>query len=145
MAETTKIFDLDQVAFSFVGVDLSTGYGEGAAIKIEKVTPTTKWKEGADGSASRSKTGSRLYKVTVTYLSTSGANAILSAIHALDENNPNGAGMGPLLVQDLQGTTQFDSPTAGIESIPPLDLNQEATNVEWVFFAAEGTAYWGGN
>jgi len=145
MAEDPKIFDLDQVAVSFLGTDISQGYGEGAAIKIEKVTPTTKWKEGADGSAARSKTGSKLYKVTLTYLSTSGANAVLSAIAQLDEDNPNGAGVGPLLVADLQGATLFASPQSGIETIPPLDLNQEASNVEWVIYAANGSAFWGGN
>lgn len=145
MAEDPKIRDLDQFAFSFMGQDFSQGYGEGAAIKIEKVTPTTKWKEGADGSASRSKTGSRLYKITLTLLSTSVGNGILSAIAKLDESLPNGAGVGPLAVADLQGATEFDSPSAGIESMPALDINQEATNVEWVFYAANGTAYWAGN
>lgn len=145
MPDQAKVRDLDQFALSFAGQEISSGYGEGAAIKFEKVTPTTKTKEGADGSASRSKTGSRLWKVTITYLSTSDANAVLSAIAGLDENNPNGAGIAPLFVQDLQGTTEFDSPRAWIESMPSLDINQEATNVEWVLFAADATAYWGGN
>lgn len=146
MGEALKIRDLDQFAFSFAGAEISTGYGEGAAIKIEKVTPTTKVKEGADGSASRSKTGSRLYKVTATYLSTSDANALLSAIALLDDISPNGAGVAPMLIQDLQGTTQLVSPSAWIETMPPLDINQEATNVEWVFYAADcPPPNWGGN
>lgn len=146
MSDPLKIRDLDQFALSFCGAEISSGYGEGAAIKIEKVTPSTKVKEGADGSASRSKTGSKLYKVTITYLSTSSANAVLSAIAQLDDLAPNGAGVGPLLVQDLQGATQLASPSSWIESMPPLDINQEATNVEWVLYAADcPPPYWAGN
>jgi hypothetical protein len=145
MSEGAKIYDLDQVAVSFAAQDVSSGYGDGAAISLEKMKPTFTEKEGADGSVARSKTGSKLWKVTITLLSTSSANAILSAIHELDQDNPNGAGVGPLFITDLQGTTLFTSDKAWIVTMPKLDLNAEASNVEWELRAANATAFWGGN
>lgn len=145
MAEDAKTYDLDQVAINFALQDLGQGFGEGAAIKFEKTKETFTEKEGADGSVARSKTGSKLWKVTVTLLNTSGGNAILSGIHTLDENAPNGAGMGPLLVKDLGGKSLFISSKAWIRTWPNLELNAEASNVEWVIMAAGAVPFWGGN
>ncbi len=145
MSEEPKTYDLDQVAFSFCGLPINGGYGDGQAIMIEKVDPSVTTKQGADGSLSWSKTGKKLYKVKITLMSTSSGNAKLSAIHKLDEEKPNGAGIGPLLIADLGGTTVFSSPKARIETMPPLDLGAEASNIEWTIFAADGFAFWGGN
>ncbi len=141
MSDTTKTYDLSQVAISFLAVPLDGGYGDGGAIKFEKVKPDVTAKEGADGSVAFSATNSKLWKVTLTLLSTSTGSAKLSAIKQL----PLSAAVGPFLVEDLSGATTFLSPKTVIETWPNLELNAEPTNVEWVFLAAEGIPFWGGN
>jgi len=145
MPEPTKAFDLNKVSVSFLGVDLGSGYGDGAAIKFEATKPMNTWKEGADGSAATSATNSALFKVTLTFLSTSSANAKLSAILTTMRLQGNSAGIGPFFVKDLGGLTQFSSPSTQIEGWPPLELGAEPTNVEWILMAAEGVPFWGGN
>ncbi len=145
MAEDTKSWDLNQVAVNFLAVDLGSGYGDGAAIKIEPSKPQNTWKEGADGSAATAATNSALFKVTLTFLSTSSANAKLSAILTTMKALGNSAGIGPFFLKDLRGLTQFASPKAQIEGWPPLEMSAEPTNVEWVIMCAEGVPFWGGN
>lgn len=141
MSEETKSFDLSQVAVSYLAVPLDGGYGDGAAIKFEKVKPDVVTKEGADGSVAFSETNSRQWKVTLTFLSTSTANAKLSAIKQL----PAAAAIGPFAVADLSGASTFLSPKARIETWPNFELGAEPTNVEWSFICAECVVFWGGN
>lgn len=139
------IYDLDQVEAIFLGVPCGNGYSEGGSLKIEKVNPDFKFKEGADGRVVRSKTNSKLYKCTLSYMQTCPVNDALSAINQVDVRTPNGAGVGSFVVTDLQGTTLFVSTQAWLEGPPPTELGAEATAREWVIYAADGNLFVGGN
>lgn len=145
MTAEAKIFDLDQYNVNFLGVPLS-GYGEGGAVKIEKVDPTFTHKVGQDGTVIRSKKLNKLYKITITLIQGSQANAILSTINNLDEASSNGAGVGPFTASDLvQGTSLFVAGQAWIEGPPPAEVKNEATDREWILYAADGTQFIGSN
>ena len=145
MTAQALIFDLDQYNVSFLGVILS-GYGEGGAVKIEKVDPTFSHKVGQDGVVIRSKKLNRVYKITITLIQGATANALLSAINNLDEASPNGAGVGPFAASDvIQGTSLFVAGQAWIEGPPSQEFANEAKDREWILFAADGTAFVGSN
>lgn len=143
--EDPKVYDLNQVTCNFLGRPIEQGYGDGAAIKIEKADPDFTTKVGADGSVVRSKTGKQLYKVTITLLQTADGNEVLSAIRELDVSTPNGAGIGPLLIKDRQGSSIFLAPRAWIVGPPPVEYNAEASNREWEFAAVASKNFIGKN
>lgn len=145
MSESVKIYDLDQVSCNFMGAPIESGFGEGAAIKIEKADPSFTTKQGADGSIVRSKTGKKLYKITITLLQTAAGNQVLSAINQADEAASNGAGVGPLLIRDRQGTSLHHFSKAWIEQPPAVEYNAEATNREWVLAGEASIANVGSN
>ena len=143
--EDPKVFDLDQVSCNFLGTDIESGFGDGAAIMIKKATPDFTTKVGADGSVTRSKNGSQLYEVTITLLQTASGNAKLSAINLLDTSKPNGAGIGPLMIADRQGTSLFFAKKAWIVQPPDVEYNQEVTNRAWTLAAVANKNFIGGN
>lgn len=149
MAESTKFYDLDKVNFVFLGVPFSAlgGYGEGeSTIKIEKADPNFTWKRGADGSVTRSKTYSKVYTVTLSLLQTATANSILSGFMQVDEKASNGAGVGPILVQDSGGITAFAGSESWLEGPPKtVPFGSQAGNLEWVIIVADGEIFLGGN
>lgn len=145
MSEATKIYDLDQVTLVFLGIPIEGGFGEGQAIKIEQLDPDFTTKVGADGSVARSKTNKRLTKVTVTLLQTSSGNAALSTLLNIDRKASNGAGVGPILIRDRQGTSLFAGGDAWIEGPPVAEYNAEATNREWTIMVGQPERFDGGN
>ena len=149
MAESTKIYDLGRVNLIFLGIPFSAlgGYGEGeSTIKIEKADPNFTHKRGADGSVARSKTYSRIYTVTISLLQTATANTVLSGLALLDENADNGAGVGPILVQDGGGLSLFGGSESWLEGPPKtVEYGPQAGNREWVIVVADGENFVGGN
>ena len=136
--------DLQNCTINFLGVELS-GFGEGSAIKIEPAGAAFKSKTGCDGLTVRSKAGTKdLYKVTVTLINASESNAYLSTVHNLDKAADNGAGVGPFIYKDNQGTSLFVGTKAWIETEASVEEKDEATDREWVF-AAVGKNFIGGN
>lgn len=144
MSDTTKNFNLNNVAVNFLAIPLGSGFGDGAAIKFEKTKPDTDAKEGADGSVAFFATNSNLWTCTITLLSTSSGNAKLSAIMTAAKLSGIPA-VGPFFLADTGGKTLFTSPNATIKAWPNLDINAEPTNVEWVLWCADGVPFWGGN
>lgn len=139
------IYDLQAVTCNFAALPIESGYGEGEVIKIEQQTPDFVNKEGADGSVTRSKTGSRLTKVTITLMQTAKGNATLSAINNTDRLAGNGAGVAPILIRDQQGLSVFAAQHAWIEGPPVATYGREATHRDWVLWAADPERFDGGN
>lgn len=138
--ETPKDYSLDRVSCNFAGVPIESGYGEGAAIKIEKAEPSFGTKKGADGTIVRFKIGGKLYKVTITLMQTAAGNQILSAINQADEASDNGVGIAPMLIEDRNGTSLHAFSHAWIEQAPAVEYNTEPTNREWIFAAVAAVA-----
>lgn len=139
---STKVYDLNRVSALFLGVPIMSGFGESAAIKIERLKPDFEEKEGCDGEVTRYSTGSRLCRVTFTLMQSSVGNATLSTLNQLDRSTPNGAGVGPLLIKNDNGIFVFIGKNAYIKGPPPtVELNAEPTEREWILSAVENVRF----
>lgn len=128
-----KIYDADQVTFSFANQPIDSGFADGEFIRVEQETDAFTDKVGTDGEVSRSKTNDNRATVTLLLMSTSSGNALLSALHRADKLAPNGAGVGVLAIKDLQGSTLHLAPRAWITKMPDASYDRESTTREWVF------------
>lgn len=140
-----KIYDLENVSIIFGGIPLDSGFGEGGAVKIAQEEPGFVNKVGSDGSVTRSKTGKKLTKVTITCLQTSSINSKLSVIHNIDLAAKNGAGVVPMLINDNGGLSLFAAQEAWIEGWPETPYNTDAGDHEWVIWCAKPERFVGGN
>ncbi len=126
----TTVYDLDQMTIA-LGPILLDGFQEGEAVTIE--TPETfTMKVGADGKVSRSKTLNLSAIVTITLMQTSACNDLLGALHLLDRNAANGAGIVPLYIRDRGGRSVYTGAQAWIAKAPDLTFGNEASPRAWV-------------
>lgn len=141
----TKFYTSDQVVASLGGIPLNTGRGEGVFIKIRPKNPSFTTKVGADGEVARSRSNDHRCEIELTMLQTSDANILLSTLHQLDLNAPNGAGVAALLIQDMSGTSLHAAPEAWIVEPPEVQYGPEIEMRTWKLEAANMTNIVGGN
>ena len=142
-AENVKDFSILDCSLNFAAINLNQGAGEGDFVKFEKVDPDFKTKTGSDGSVVRIYTGTTLWKVTLTLLQTSAINAILAGINALDVTLRSG--VAPLFFKNNRGVDTFASPSAWIEKPADAAFGADGSNREWVIYAYQGLALFGGS
>lgn len=146
-----KVYDPDQYRCTFNGFSFSkgagaSGYADGIFVSVEQMEPSFLTKVGTDGTVSRSKTNARLVKLLVRLMNTeSESNGFLSTMLALDESNPNGAGVGAFSLEDLQGTTRFFASKAWVSGPPKQALDREANEREWEIHGVRDILIVGGN
>jgi hypothetical protein len=87
----------------------------------------------ADGVVMRYATGNTLYTVTVKLKGYSAENSKLAALHALDTNTENGAGIGAFLLKDNNGSTLMAADKCWIQKSPGVMLGKTRGDVDWVF------------
>ena len=140
----TKFYDPDQVAITFAGI-LIGGYADDEFITIEQMSPTFASVVGTDGAVSRSKSNDRRLKVVIKLMQTSSTNLALSAIHNLDRDSPNGAGVAPFQMVDMQGNTLISGSQAWITKMPEDSMARTAKSREWEIEVSNGLWVEGGN
>lgn len=145
MAFSTKVYDADQVSIVLMGIPISSGYADGAFLKIEQESADFTVKKGTDGSTTRSKTLDFNAKITLMLMQSSDGNAQLSAIRAADLAAPNGAGIGPMLVRDRAGTSLYTAAHCWIEKPPDVEFAREASPREWTLHCSDLVRLDGGN
>ncbi len=143
----SKIYDSNEVTAIICGLPIESGRGEegGSFLKVAMLTDAFVDVVSLDGEATRSKTNDNRADVTLTLMSSSSSNALLSALHVADKAAGNGAGVGPLLIKDNQGNTLYAAPSCWIVKFPDFDFAQKATPVEWTIRVASLIAFIGGN
>jgi len=101
---------------------------------------------GVDGEGTRAKSNNRSGTVTVVLAQSSASNALLSAVHNLDINTPNGDGIGPLLIADRSGTSLYEAENAWTRKPPAAEFGRDgAATREWVFETENLVQLHGGN
>lgn len=140
-----KIYDADQVSFVFAGIGIDSGWADGEFCRVEQTTPNFTSKAGTDGEVTRSKTNDRRAKITLILMQSSDGNAVLSAIANIDKAGPNGAGVGPILIRDRQGTSIYTAAKAWIAEEPKVSFSREAEAREWTLECADLKRLDGGN
>lgn len=146
-----KEWDADQCRISFAGFSISkgvgaSGYADGVFCTIEQDGPSFTYKKGTDGTISRSKTNERMTKIVIRTMNTnSDTNGFLSDMLETDEQNPNGAGVGTFVLEDLQGTTKFRANKAWVSAPAKQTFDRDPNEREWEIHAIRSSITVGGN
>lgn len=139
-----KTVDLDQFNIIFAGIRLQ-GFADGDSVTIDFDGPAFIFTMGGDGESIRSKNYNRSAIMKYRGMQSSSVNDLLSALHNIDLNKPNGAGVAPFLLEDGQGTTVLKSGQAYIEAPPNIVISPTPQPREWTIRLAKVTGNWGGN
>ncbi len=141
-----KIYDANEVTVVVALIDIDAGFADGEFVRIEQEEQFSTY-IGSDGQVTRSKTNQKVARVTIILAQSSESNAALSTLHALDINAPNGAGVGPILIRDRQGLSQFSSDACWIVKFADESYDREVTTREWPIDAVTNGAsrFVGGN
>lgn len=86
---------------------------------------------GADGNVCRCGTRNTLYTVSLTFKGFSSEHAKLSALHNVDRQAFNGAGVAPLLCKDANGSTLIQTDVAWITKMATKTLGISPGDVTW--------------
>lgn len=140
-----KVYDADQVVMVFMGLPISSGYADGEFLTIEQEAQDFDSKVGTDGEVTRSKTNNRHAIIKVKLMQSSDGNALLSALNNLDVATSGGAGVGPMLIKDLQGTALFSASKCWIAKPPDVSFDRTATSREWTLECSNLVRLDGGN
>ena len=125
-------WDLSQLIMVFMGLNVSTGFDEDEVLDMEPEADLFGHKVGADGEVARFRNNNRVNKLTVKLLQTSISNTLFSALANLDQNTPGGAGIGPMLIQDLGGSSLYAAQYCWINKMPKRTFGREVKNREWM-------------
>ena len=138
---SVSTFDPKSVIVTIGGVAMS-GYPDGTFLEIvadqQQFTKVT----GADGKTTRVKSNNYGALVTLTLSQSSPSNDVLSGFLALDR--ATNAGVVPILIKDLSGTTIFFG-TGWIRQFPDVTFANEISNRAWQIDMAEVEIFIGGN
>lgn len=135
-------YDPKLVTLMFGGQAI-VGYSDGTFISTARTEDAFSMRTGSDGHVVRSRNRNRTGSVTITLLPSSPSNDVLSAIALADEQG--GAGVFPLFIKDLSGTTLATAPNAWVRKMAELVYGKEAgDDREWVLDCDELVLHVGG-
>lgn len=137
-----KTYDPALITMSFAGI-LVQGFAEGTMISAERNENSFEETAGSQGDVTRVRTRNRTGLVTITLQAESPTNDLLSTLLALDEST--GAGVGPLQITNLIGTTAVESTFAWIKKPPTVEYGNEAGTREWIIACADLEMFVGGS
>lgn len=123
-------YDPNEISITFAGAPIA-GFGEGTAVRLSNITPGFSSKAGVGGMVVRSKSHDRRGKIEFMLMSSSSSNTILSAIHNLDLETPNGSGVGVLFIRDRQGATIYEANKCWIVKAPDAEINADESVRTW--------------
>lgn len=140
-----KVYDASQVTLVFMGIVIDSGFADGEFCTIEQTEKDFDAVVGTDGEVTRTKTNNRHATIKVKLMQTSDGNAFLSALNNLDLATPGGAGVGPMLIRDRQGTSVYAAQHCWIAQPPNVSYDRSATPREWTLEVADLDRLDGGN
>jgi len=140
-----RIYDAQEMTCNFSGIPLESGLADGEFLRVENAEDAFMTVVGTDGEVTRSKSGNKMATVTVILMQSSSGNQALSTLHNLDIETGNGAGVGPLLIRDRQGTAVYAASKAWIRKAPDASFDRTATSREWAIDCADLKRLDGGN
>jgi hypothetical protein len=144
MAGKTHVYDPASLVVVFFGIPMQ-GFAEDSVVEVAYNEDAFTLQMGVDGDGTRSKTNNRSAQITVSLMQSSLVNDLLNQVHQLDLNSPNGLGIGPLLIKDLNGRSLHAADKAWIMKSPDAAYAKEAGAREWVIETASLVSSYGGN
>lgn len=131
MAAEFATLDPDQNSVTICGIPIDGGFAEGTMVDINPESDAFIVKVGAMGHVTRIKTNNNLVTITVRLMQTSHYNDALSALHTLDKLVPNGAGVGPSIINDLSGTSKYFCSKSWVAKAPQVQRGADDNVMEW--------------
>lgn len=140
-----KQYHLKNMSLIFAGIDCLNGLAaDGDIMTIEQPEDDFDIEQGVDGEAARYSKGKPRVNVKLMLMQTSAVNDKLSAINALDKLAVNGGGVGPLLIEDGNGTSLLAG-EAFLSKLPDQKYGAAPSAVEWMFVVPNPVRFVGGN
>lgn len=140
-----KVYDANEVTVNVAGLPIESGFDDGEFVRIEQEADDFIDKVGTDGEVTRSKTNDRRATITVILMQSSSGNELLSGLNNIDRLAGNGAGVGPLLIRDRQGTALYTAAECWISKPPDVSFDREPTAREWTLRCAALERFDGAN
>ena len=126
-----------------VGGAVIGGFADGEFIGVEHEADAFTKSTGADGQTTRVKQNDYSGLIRLILAQTSPSNDILTGFAILDRTR--NAGIVPVIITDLLGTSKFATAYAWVRKIPAAPNAKEVSNREWMLDCAELSMFVGGN
>lgn len=142
---SVKVYDIHAVELIVGGIPIKDGF---VSAEIAPEGPAFADEAGADGTVIRYATHEKRHTLTLTLKGSSSENEKLSALHALDVQATNGAGVVPLLLRDGNGTSLISTDSAWITQLPSKSFGNLPGDCAWnirLFLSSPLSAIIGGN
>jgi hypothetical protein len=139
------VYDPNEITLVVCGIPISGGFAEDTFIEVQQDSDDFEDVVGVDGDVTRSKTNDHRATITVTLMQSSNDNLLLSAIANIDRRAGNGAGVGPALIKDNQGTTIFAGEKSWVAKQPDAAFGKKAGPRAWKIRVADLVRVDGGN
>jgi len=139
-----KNYSLRNVIILVGGIPVKSQLVKDNPVEIEYDEEQYDLEMGADGEGTRVDNNNKAATVTLTFMSSSDANAFLSAIVLAD--GPDGAGIFPFALTDTKGTTKCIAKSAFLTGVPKsFAFSQKTTPRSWKIRTDKLESFVGGN
>ena len=125
------------------GTEKLHGFSEDDMITIKPSGDGTIKYVGADGEVGRSIDPDSTLEISISLASTSASNDTLMSYYELDRET--GAGMVPLAIKDLSGSTVVAASQAWVKNVPEAKKGRKIDTQEWTIYTGQATTFIGGN
>jgi hypothetical protein len=139
-----KVYDPNAITCLVSLIPIS-GFADGSMVTVETEGEDFVDVCGTDGMVVRSKNLDKRATATIRLMQSSTSNDDLSALRLQDELAGNGAGVGPFLLKDDQGSTLVVAEKSWIMKPPVTDFDKQAKEREWKIRLAKAVIFNGGN
>lgn len=136
---SVKCYDPDRITLILAGIPVLSGFGEDSMIKVTERQAGFGYKVGVLGEVTRYKMLNKVQVLTLTTAYGATINDVLSALYNLDQNQPNGAGIAPSSIVDLNGTSILFAAESWISKAPQIEHGKEPKDLEWEITLNVGT------
>lgn len=137
-------YNADQYVISMGGVRIQ-GFADGEFCNIKPTRPKFERVVGVDGEVARGRNSDRTIIAKFILLQTSASNLYLSTLIQTDMDAPNGAGVVPLLMQDISGNSIVTAAQAWAVDFPELSYDRGVKTCEWTIETGMAIYVAGGN
>lgn len=133
----------EEITVSIAGLHTIDGFLEGTFVGISRDAPLFSSRESADGRVSRTRNPSTLHTVSLTLMSTSESNEILTRLSLID--HATHTGRFPLFIKDNLGSSLLFSSTSWIEDLPNVEFTTSVSSRTWAIKCSQASLFVGGN
>lgn len=121
---------------TIMGTHSIGGFMDGVFINIEPASDTWKKKVGGQGTVARVRIEDESFRVTLTLMSSSPSNKVLSGLFKTDK--ATGKGQLPFAFEDASSGDTFFATNSWIVAQPALGKGDDITPVVWIIDCEKG-------